>query len=269
VILVDLGAEPPILATVRAAQLAVLQAIVDGGRQPLSTEIKGYGHLDVRRTLWERQHKKCCYCEKEIEDTREDVEHHRPKAEANRQPGSLLKHGYWWLAFTWGNLFYSCPQCNQPPYKGVKFPLAAGSTPLAEGEAPPGRELPLLLDPALDNGVDHIEFVRDKRDGKPVWVPKARTSRGDWTIRVCGLDRDALLGRYNDHVRDHVMPVVEAVRGALRSESAQAIYEQVERGKRKLLHPRQRFVGLSYDALRSFVPDERLARYRLRWAIMR
>lgn len=139
------------------------------------------------------------------------------------------------------------------------------SKPLAEGEAPPGRELPLLLDPALDDGVQHIELVRETRAGKPVWVPKPRSDRGDWTIRVCGLDRDALLGRYNDHVKDHVMPVVDAVRAAVRSESARQVHVEVERGNKKLLHPRQRFVGLSYDALRFFVRDAQLAPWRKAW----
>ncbi len=266
-IVVVLGPEPQALADARAVQMVVLQRIVAGGRPPLSKEITGYGPPEVRLALWEMQYKKCCYCEREIELTREDVEHHRPKAEANRMPGSALDHGYWWLAFTWGNLFYCCPQCNQAPNKGIRFPLEAGSIPLAEGESPPGGERPLLLDPALDDGIRHIQFVQEKRGGNCVWVPTPRSVRGDWTIRVCGLARDPLLGRYNEHVTEHVIPVVDKVRAAIRSKSAANVYYEVERGKRKLLHPRQRFVGLSYDALRFFVPDAQLAPWRQSWVM--
>lgn len=261
------GLEPQALADVRARELPVLQAIVAAGGRPKSSDIKGYGPVEVRRALWEMQHKKCCYCEKEIEDTREDVEHFRPKAEADRKPGSALDHGYWWLAYTWENLYYSCPQCNQPPYKGVRFPLEAGSVALGDGEVPPGRERPLLIEPVLESGVAHIEFVREKRGSRPVWVPKPRnrSPKGDWTIRICGLDRDALLDQYNKHVNGYVMPVVESVRTAILSGDPARVYEEVERGRRKLIHPRQRFVGLSHDALRVFVPAEDLARFRLAW----
>lgn len=263
------GPEPPALVKVRTAELAALRRIVGGGRQPLSKEIKGYGPPEVRRALWDMQHRKCCYCEKEIEDTHEDVEHYRPKAQADRAPGSALDHGYWWLSFTWANLFYSCPQCNQPPNKGIRFPLEAGCALLAEDESPPGGEKPLLLHPELDNGILHIQFVREKRGAKLRWVPTARDNspHGDWTIRICGLDRDALLGRYDDHVKRYVMPVVDNVCDALKSESAQKVYYEVERGKRKLLDPRQCFVGLSYDALRVFVPDAQLAPWRQSWSL--
>lgn len=261
------GPEPQALADVRASKLPVLQALVASGGRPKSEDIKGYGHEAVRRALWEMQHKKCCYCEKDIENTREDVEHHRPKAEANREPGSPLKDGYWWLAFTWENLYYACPQCNQAPYKGVQFPLDMGSVPLSAGDEPPGFELPLLIDPVLESGISHIEFICQKRAGKAVWVPTPRhnSPKGDWTIRVCGLDRDALLGQYSDHVRDRVFPVVNAVRAAVLGGDPALVYQEVERGRRKLLQPRQRFVGLSHDALRILFPDRKLAVFRLAW----
>lgn len=259
--------EPSVPAQIRARELPGLRAIVARGDTPKSSDIQGYGHADVRRALWEMQHKKCCYCEREIELTREDVEHRRPKAEADRAPGSTLDHGYWWLAFTWENLFYACPQCNQAPNKGVRFPLDTGSVVLVAEQAPPGGEIALLIDPERENGIDHIVFVRSKRGNRWVWAPTPRgnSEKGDWTIRICGLDREALVDRYTDHVTRYVMRDVEAVRAAMRTGDAERVYEAVERARRRLLRPRQCFVGLSYDALRSLVPDEELAPYRLTW----
>jgi hypothetical protein len=77
VILVVRVPEPQALADVRARELPIIQAIVARGERPKSKDITGYGPVDVRRALWEMQHRKCCYCEKDIEDTREDVEHYR------------------------------------------------------------------------------------------------------------------------------------------------------------------------------------------------
>ncbi|HMY18924.1 MAG TPA: hypothetical protein PKA58_21505, partial [Polyangium sp.] len=70
-------------------------------------------------------------------------EHYRPKAEADRRPGSHETHGYHWLAFTWSNLYFSCPDCNRS-YKRTRFPLEHGSIALKTRKRPPGQEIPLL-----------------------------------------------------------------------------------------------------------------------------
>jgi uncharacterized protein (TIGR02646 family) len=266
-ILVERGTEPQALTDARAKLLPKLRQIVAGGNEPESKDIFGYGPKEVRDALWKAQHGKCCYCEKEIENRREDVEHYRPKAEANRHPGSLLTHGYWWLAFTWSNLLYACPQCNQPPAKGVQFPLEIGCSPLTAELPAPGNERPLLIDPAEESGVKHIVFKRQRRGNRDVWVPEERDNspKGYWTIKVCQLDRDALIKRYTDHVRDHVIPVKDKVRDALDSNDARRIHADVYRAHRKLLVKYQRFVGLSFDALNYFIPSKELAPWNLSW----
>lgn len=261
-ILVVRGPEPQALVHARAKHLPALQKlVVDLGRDPSSKEITGYGPTEVRQALYNAQHMKCCYCEKDIEDKREDVEHYRPKAEANRSPGSALRHGYWWLAHTWENLLYSCPQCNEHPAKGIQFPLDQGSTPLVGGMLPPGQERPLLIDPAAESGVKHIQFCLQKRGNRDVWIPEPRNNsmNGYWTIKVCWLKRDALLKLYGDHVQNNVRPVVEKVRAVLKCKNEREIYEAVGWAQRKLLRSKQRFVGLSYDALVHFIPGASLA----------
>jgi hypothetical protein len=190
-----------------------------------------------------------------------------------RAPGSSATHGYWWLAWTWENLLFVCRNCNQLPAKGDRFPLAFGSRALRAEQAPPGREMPLLLDPATENGVRFIEFKLARRPGTTtqVWRPVARRGdpRGDETIRVCNLDRPGLLDLYTDHVNRIVWPRAEEVQRALREPAPQQAVEAAYHRARELLFPAQPFVGLSFDVLRRFVPDARLAPWGLRWKLFK
>lgn len=264
---IDRGCEINSLAAIRIKNLQTLQQIANGGRDPLSKDITGYGTKEIRQTLYRRQFHKCCYCEKDVEQTHEDVEHFRPKAEADRTPGSLQRHGYWWMSFSWENLLYSCRQCNEPPAKGVRFPLEIGSTPLTAQSSPPGLEIPLLINPAEESGVPHIQFQNQRRGKRNMWIPVARNNspKGSWTIKVCQLDRDSLIVRYNEHVQNFVIPTVTDVRTTLASKDAKKIYHSIERARRRLLGPQQRFVGLSYDAFLTFIDKNEIESWSFEW----
>ena len=109
-----------------------------------------YASPAVKTCLWEVQHGKCCYCEREYERKHSDVEHFRPKAEALRD-GGLKTSGYWWLAYRFGNLYFGCLICNR--IKGAKFPLATGTRALTAEEDPgevaesPPPDRPRLREP--------------------------------------------------------------------------------------------------------------------------
>lgn len=209
------------------------------------------------------QHCKCCYCERQTPAPFSDVEHYRPKASANRLPGSELRHGYWWLAFTWENLLFACPNCNRSA-KNSLFPLDHGSTPLHAEEVPLGGEIPLLLDPGSTiNPVEHIEFVftATDPDGKDMgwWAQPRNGSRlGDTTISVCGLN---LHGQRELRRRYYLFPIanfVKALDDALAKEQSELAVEREYHRALGLLDPTVPYVGFSYDALRFHIPDSRL-----------
>ncbi|MCA9095257.1 MAG: TIGR02646 family protein, partial [Planctomycetaceae bacterium] len=136
-------------------------------RKPLSTEFdKHWGKDDVRTALWEMQHHKCCYCERERDKTREsDIEHFRPKAEVTE----VADHpGYWWLAYCWENLFFSCRKCNQE-YKKNFFPVADEQKRARTENCDLAEEDPYLIDPTQKDPEEHISFdwyeVKSKSDG--------------------------------------------------------------------------------------------------------
>lgn len=252
------------LVKVRDEQLKVLRAIVALGKgDPAAVDIDGY--RVVAEMLWKAQHHKCCYCEKLIERCYSDVEHYRPKAQADRGPHHTATHGYWWLAFTWKNLLFSCPNCNRGRAKSIKFPLAKGGIPLVAEQPPGRRERALLLDPASECGVNHIEFRYVAVTKK--WRPFARagSAKGDETIRACLLDRDDLIELYTAHVEHKVQPEVPELRRTLAGKDVASIRKLVDRVNRTLLHPSNQFVGLSHDAIQYFIPAANSPRLGFAW----
>jgi uncharacterized protein (TIGR02646 family) len=57
-----------------------------------------YKYNDIKEALEKLYRNKCAYCETKSE--RWDVEHFRPKSI------------YYWLAYSWDNLLFACPDCN-------------------------------------------------------------------------------------------------------------------------------------------------------------
>lgn len=253
---INRGAEPPALKRVRTQELPRVQAVA-ATRRPTQRDI-GRAYAVAHDPLWRAQHYKCCYCEGREQSKRNDVEHFRPKARADRRPGSSEDHGYWWLTWTWENLLFSCRNCNQAPAKVDKFPLADGSVALQAGQFPPGLERPLLIDPGAESGIQHIQFARmpGGAAGAERWLPRARNGshQGAWTIRVCQLARPDLLDLYGQHVEQNVMPMVDDIRTAMRGGSPADVQREWSRTLRRLLNPAQLYVGLAYDALDYFIP---------------
>lgn len=267
--------EPAGLKTIRKTELIRIQGIASG-REPTSDEI-GIEYKKVAADLWRGQNYKCAYCEIKLEKGYNDVEHYRPKTEADRRPGSHETHGYHWLAFTWSNLYFSCPTCNRS-YKRTLFPLKNGSIALKKREKPPRKEFPFLIEPAAENGVEFIEFVYARltpsgvrvTDKPPRWQftkhwfprPRGGEERGRHTIEICGLDDWDRIELYDDHVTKEVEPVANNLKKAIKAKfNIQGAFEQCMR----LLQHTKAYAGLSYDALVALVPAKRLARVGLRW----
>ena len=94
------------------------------GKKNFKFDSKIYGHTTVKKGLIKAQHDKCCFCESKVSHiSYGDVEHFRPKGGVRQTPkGPLGKPGYYWLAYEWSNLFFSCQLCNQR-FKDNLFPL--------------------------------------------------------------------------------------------------------------------------------------------------
>ena len=240
--------EPAALTPVRVEELVkAREARAVGGQ----TDFKGYEV--VKNALARMQHNKCCYCEKREEQAKyRDVEHYRPKAI------------YWWLAWTWENLLFSCIDCNREQ-KRSQFPLEDGSLRLDPEEPPPGNERPLVLDPSdpIIDPIEEIRFRHERVQGRERWVPRGLTPRGQKTIEVCGLDRSSLLDLYGFHVEECVRPTIQPFVDSCRAASTSDTPAAWEKATRSLLAPDRPFRALSRDALEVLVSPELRKQYRI------
>lgn len=163
---------------------------------------KAYKKDDVKKALGQLFHGKCAYCESRYAGTQPmDVEHWRPKGGVAEPGQTGLAVGYPWLAARWTNLLPSCIDCNRPRVqhddltgldetlgKANQFPITGPrmQRPVPNSATPPVEDLPLLIDPTVDDPSEHLRF-RD--DG----VVTALTDKGRHSIRVYALNRAELV----------------------------------------------------------------------------
>lgn len=153
-----------------------------------------YNDARVKARTRADQHDKCCYCKSYFSGTSYgDVEHFRPKGGYQQNAADTLhKPGYYWLAYSWSNLYFACQLCNQR-FKGNQFPLAdpTGRAKLHSDSL--ALEQPLLPDPATENPAVHLSFTQD--------AARALDARGAACIVVFGLDRPELIRRRQEHLK--------------------------------------------------------------------
>jgi len=158
----------------------------DTGQKKFDFNSNIYGHKTVKAALRKAQHDKCCFCESKVTHiSYGDVEHFRPKAGVRRKSGAPLERpGYYWLAYEWSNLFFSCQLCNQR-YKESLFPLIKPGDRAKSHNDDISLEKPLFINPTEDveKFISFRAEVIFAIDDKP---------RGKATIKALGLDRNEL-----------------------------------------------------------------------------
>jgi len=155
---------------------------------------KIYGHKSVKSSLKKSQHNKCCFCEKNHVEEHGAVEHFRPKGgfKINRTQKTLTQPGYYWLGYSWDNLFYVCSFCNGANHKGNLFPLVNEAIRATSHNGNINAEDPYLIDPSVINPRDHIYFKGELAYGS--------TKYGSETINICGLNRESLFNKRKEHI---------------------------------------------------------------------
>jgi uncharacterized protein (TIGR02646 family) len=177
------AAPPAVLAVEGIAKRQEYCAAYSAGTRKFKFDTAIYGHISVKLTLVAMHHKKCCYCESYVTHvTPGTIDHYRPKA------------GYYWLAYDWENLLFSCPTCNQY-YKGTQFPLLDETQRALSHLHSLDLEEALLIDPSKDEPADFISF-RDE-----IAFALEDNLRGRTTIEVLGLnERNDLLERRRERI---------------------------------------------------------------------
>ena len=144
-----------------------------------------YGHKSVKDALKNAQRQKCCFCEGRFRaHYRGDVEHYRPKRAVKQDKNAeALYPGYYWLVYSWRNLYYSCSICNSK--KSSFFPLVNPAKRARSHTDSLADENPLILDPGGSRDPrNHIKFRYE--------IAKGVTNAGRKTIEIVDLNRNDL-----------------------------------------------------------------------------
>lgn len=123
----------------------------------------------------------CCYCG--FHDQQYEVEHYRPKDK------------YYWLAYSWDNLLYSCTKCNKAKWN--HFDIGGTVATFSVNDDISGinnlsdvydqQEEPLLINPEKITD-EELEAFKYHKDGSV----DSNNPRVLYTIDKCKLDRDNL-----------------------------------------------------------------------------
>lgn len=145
-----------------------------------------YGHPAVKMALITAQHGKCAFCESQVTHIAHgDVEHFRPKGGfRQRAKAPLCRPGYYWLAYEWDNLLFTCQLCNQR-HKKNEFPLSNPPKRARRHHDDVSAERPLFVDPS--SGEDPASSLSFREE-----IPFHKNKRGKETIRALGLTRAPL-----------------------------------------------------------------------------
>ena len=203
-----------------------------------------YGPKGVKDALKRDQHHKCCFCEARFDaNYKGDVEHFRPKGAVTFGDSKVLP-GYYWLAYSWYNLYYACADCNQYR-KGSQFPLVDEATRARDHHSSIDREVPLLMDPSgPEDPRRRIYFKSDV----PVWSSEL----GRITIKTLALDREALNLSRRTHLEmlESLLTIVRLLDNDARPEAAAAVLDARKRLAAAVLPPAV-FAAASEDYLSS------------------
>ncbi|HEX4497583.1 MAG TPA: retron system putative HNH endonuclease [Thermoanaerobaculia bacterium] len=159
----------PDLAWFKLSKQWTDEALKDGPIHVVKDHV--YRHESVKIALEELFHRKCAYCETPLSEVGWEVEHFRPKG---RVAERLDHSGYYWLAYTWQNLYPSCVPCNQgrqdkptwdDPITGNtagkvdQFPIADEALRAMDPAGSLTKENPLLLDPCADDPEQSFRYT--------------------------------------------------------------------------------------------------------------
>jgi uncharacterized protein (TIGR02646 family) len=201
-----------------------------------------YGNARVKEALKVAQHHKCCYCEARFDaNYKGDVEHYRPKGAIGSGKSKILP-GYYWLGYSWSNLFYACADCNQYR-KRAAFPLVNEALRARNHLLDEALEDPLILNPSgPTNPRDHIRFNLDV----PFWL----SSTGEETVTRIKLDREALALSRRRHFRllTALLTIIELNRTSASPNKVAAVAD-ARASLRNAMRPEAEFSAASSDFL--------------------
>ena len=205
----------------------------------------------AREALFSMHHGKCCYCERRRDKAREpDVEHYRPKGGVKGE----THPGYWWLAYKWQNLLWSCKSCNEDK-KGTYFPVAGSRVSDENGDL--ATENPLLLNPAVDDCEQFFLYDWDEADEMLVKMQvRDENPRGIMTKKILDLNRLELLRERGDYLKHVLKPIAVGLIVAREQVGLLEKKQECISNLKEMISPKSEFSGLARAYFRNNLLSE-------------
>jgi len=155
---------------------------------------------DITSDIVDLFYNKCAYCESVLEGIA--IDHFRPSESVSDRKG-MADEGYYYLSYTWFNLYLSCHECQR--YKSNYFPV------IGPRLKPPNVEIyldyrqlqkyvtqeqPLLLDPCDEKAHKEAQFKYDRQGNILPLSEKA-----DYTIELLQLNRPRLVEERHERIQ--------------------------------------------------------------------
>jgi len=235
---------PPMNRSARATH-RIRERLVRQGQYPKksSTIDKRYKMEDIKDALFKIYNGKCAFCEQRVE--RWHVEHFRPKSV------------YYWLAFSWDNLLYACPNCNGE--KNNHFDINGQRV-----EHPPLDLTGINSISVTHDEVEQRRFINPEfEDPEPLLLFQkdglvfSLDDNCRYTIEKCGIDRkylnDNRKGVWDDFINDLKSEVVE---GKTKQKIRSDVMVLVRKFRRDAeLNPANEFLAFRRYAIKNFLRD--------------
>lgn len=266
---IERGDEPEALEKERAKRLPIAHAAYARG-ELLDADLDGYSV--AKEALFLAQKKKCAYCERRTDLSSAPTEHFRPKSGALRHTRGATRvrdnAHYWWLTWTWKNLFFACVRCNDQGHKGNFFWLKSKPCRVPSKNTVPdqhhgiAKERIATIDPAEE---DPLRFLRWKPVDRSLprvswtWDIESRSGKGDRTIDLYRLKE--LAEDVGIHLSRHVLPRVEEIERDLGGGDIEGARARWASMTAHLLAPDAPMSFAAWCALRVWVPVEKRRNY--------
>lgn len=147
---------------------------------------------ELKKQLHDIYHLKCVYCEDSLLNSPKHIEHYRPK------------DIYYWLAYSWDNLFLCCGSCNSA--KGINFKTSNKKVKYKKesyeeihslGDKYDKAEKPKLINPEKDDIIKDILFDNNA-------LISSNNDRVLYTIKTCNLNRNEVVQLRIEIINDFV-----------------------------------------------------------------
>ena len=182
----------------------------------------------ILATLEKQFHGKCAFTEEKVL-SKPEIEFFRPISDASGLEGEVSGEHYWWLAYSWQNMYLSSSYINRS--KQNHFPVAGKRSAIPKTFGGRTRlDCNILLDPCKDRPEWYLTFTKEGlvtsklHPSQKIRNKYKDYDRGVLTIKAFSLNREDLIKKRSEAIRRYL----EVFKANIKSNSFHKIPAEIE-----------------------------------------